>query len=129
MTKETWIALVSSLIGLMIGVGTAYTVLKVDDAVLKTRVTQLECNSIQYQKDINVFRVELSKVNTEVKNTDRSYLTLRDAIKEMSISNNNLTVAITRLDERQKSFEEFMKQYLGDNNEYSFRDGPTGSQG
>ena len=113
MTKEAWFALVSSVVGLLIGVGTAYTVLKVDDAVLKEKVASIESCTKQQQSDINILRVELSKTQTEIKNTDESYKSLQKVIKEMAKSNKDLAIAITRLDERLRNFETFIKKYLG----------------
>jgi len=115
MSKETWIALISSVIGLLIGISTAYTVLKIDDAVMKEKVCAIESCTKQQQSDINILRVELSKTQTEIKNTDESYRSLQRVIKEMAKSNRDLAIAITRLDERQRNFEVFIKKYLTDN--------------
>ena len=114
MSKEAWVALVSSVLGLLIGIGTAYTVLKIDDAVLKEKVASIELCTKQQQRDINILHIELSKTQTEMKNTDESYKSLQKVIKEMAKSNKDLAIAITRLDERQRNFETFIKKYLGD---------------
>jgi septal ring factor EnvC (AmiA/AmiB activator) len=104
--------LVGIVIGLIIGIGTSYATFTTNDAVLETRISQLEACSRQYQSDINIMRVELSKVNTEIKNTDQSYKALRLTLKDVADSTKDVALALARLEERQAKTDEILKRLV-----------------
>ncbi len=110
MTKEAWVALVSAVISFMVGAGIAFTVLKVDDAIIQTRVSQLESSSQQHQSDINILRVEVSKNGTEIKNTDESYKLLRETLKEVAESTKDVAIALTRIEVRQANTDKILEK-------------------
>lgn len=116
MNKDTLGQLAGVIIGLLIGIGATYSTLKVDDAVLNTRVSQLEASSRQHQSDINILRVEVSKVNTEIKNTDQSYRLLRTTLKEVANSNKDIAIALTRLEERQARTDKILERFVEEKN-------------
>lgn len=116
MIKEDMKWLLGICIGLFIGAAGVFTTLNVTDAEMKKdvsnntlRVCQIESQSKQHQSDINILRVELSKTQTEVKNTDQSYVSLKKVLKELSVSMNNISNALVRLEERQKNSDKVIE--------------------
>jgi len=103
MTKDDMKWLIGICVGLILGASGAYATITTNDAVLNTRVAQVEAASKQHQCDINTLRVEVSKTKTEVKNTDESYKALRATLKDVATSMRDLSGAIVRLQEGQKN--------------------------
>lgn len=112
MNPESRVAILSVVIGLILGVGGAYATFKTNDAVMDTRVSQLEAGCRQHQSDINILRVELSKTKTEIKNTDQSYKALRTTLREVAESNKDIAIALARLEERQAKTDEILMRLL-----------------
>lgn len=100
---------VSLIVGLILGFGSAYTNFTAKDAVTEKAVDQLEVSSQQHQKELNILRVSMREVQTEVKNTDQSYKVLSETLKEVAESTKDVAIALARLEERQAKTDKILE--------------------
>lgn len=101
-------------IGLFLGGAVTYTTLTTDDALVKLKVDKLEESSNQFQKDVNTFRVELSKISErtelQLRNNNETISTITVLLKKNTESNNQLAIAIARLEERQAKTDQILER-------------------
>ncbi len=110
MSNETKISIISLLVGLFIGASTIYATFTTNDAMLNekidntmVRTSQLEGASSKHRIDINTVKVTLAETVTEMKNTNKSYDLLQSSLKDVSNTMKDVSTALVRLEERQKS--------------------------
>ena len=97
-------------VGILIGIVAAYITIKTNEAVTCKVIDQLEVSCKQHQSDINILRVELSKTQTEIKNTDKSYKELSNTLKEVAESTQGVAIALARLEERQEKTDQILEK-------------------
>lgn len=116
MDKEDIKWVIGIAIGLFLGGAVTYTTLITDDALVKLKVDQLEECSNQIQKDINIFKVELSKISSrtefQLNSSNEAISALTISLKNNTESNNQLAIAIARLQERQAKTDQILDKLV-----------------
>ena len=116
MDKEDIKWVIGIAIGLFLGGAVTYTTLITDDALVKLKVDQLEECSNQIQKDINIFKVELSKISSRTEfqlySSNEAISALTISLKNNTESNNQLAIAIARLQERQAKTDQILDKLV-----------------